>query len=357
MFCCTKRLEVGQLNSNLLNIRSILDLEQWQRIQDELASVTGMAILIVDYKGVPVTKHSSCTKFCATVRRNPETAKYCQKCDSRGGIEAARLNKPFMYLCHCNIVDVAIPIVIDEKYIGAVMAGQVMAERAQIADNLEKILMSSCENSFISESDLLKEKFEKIPRFSIRRIIAITNLLFHLCNYIVGEAVSKNAMNETYGKILGNVAESTHVETDFTDTSLDAMINIKDQVLKAIMSKQIKSTEPKDLSSSKHPILKPVIEYIYNNKHENIMLSQMAKLSHTSPSYLSRLFKKEMGKNFSDYVTDFKITLAKEMLETTNLSVTDISNDLGFSDSGYFIKQFKKHEGVTPAMFRKYMKR
>ena len=86
------------------------------------------------------------------------------------------------------------------------------------------------------------------------------------------------------------------------------------------------------------------------------MLSQMAKLSHTSPSYLSRLFKKEMGKNFSDYVTDFKITLAKEMLETTNLSVTDISNDLGFSDSGYFIKQFKKHEGVTPAMFRKYMK-
>ncbi|MEA5003534.1 MAG: PocR ligand-binding domain-containing protein [Christensenella sp.] len=344
------------MNSNLLNIRSILDLEQWQKIQDELAIVTGMAILIVDYKGAPVTKHSGCTEFCATVRKNPETAKYCQKCDSRGGIEAARLNKPFMYLCHCNIVDVAIPIVIDDKYIGAVMAGQVMAEQASMADNLEKILMSAYENSFIDQSESLRKKFERIPKISMQRINAGINLLLHLCNYIVGEAISKSAMNETYGKILGNVSESASAGADFTDTSLDAMINIKDQVAKAIMSKQVKSGEPQAISSSKHPILKPVIEYIYNNKHENIMLSQMAKLSHTSPSYLSRLFKKEMGKNFSDYVTDFKMTIAKNMLENTSLSVTDISNDLGFSDSGYFIKLFKKHEGITPAMFRKYMK-
>ena len=64
------------MNSKLLNIRSILDLEQWQKIQDELALVTGMAILIVDYKGVPVTRHSGCTDFCAIVRKNPDTAKY-----------------------------------------------------------------------------------------------------------------------------------------------------------------------------------------------------------------------------------------------------------------------------------------
>ncbi len=344
------------MNSNLLNIRSILDLEQWQKIQDELATVTGMAILIVDYKGAPVTKHSCCTEFCATVRKNPETAKYCQKCDSRGGIEAARLNEPFMYLCHCNIVDVAIPIVIDEKYIGAVMAGQVMADQASTTDRLEKILMSAYENSFIDQSDSLREKFERIPKVSMQRISAVINLLLHLCNYIVGEAISKSTMNETYGKILGNVSENIYAGADLADTSLDAMINIKDQVAKAIMNKQIRSSEPKEFVSSKHPILKPIIEYIYNNKHENIMLSQMAKLSHTSPSYLSRLFKKEMGKNFSDYVTDFKMTLAKNMLEDTSLSVTDISNDLGFSDSGYFIKLFKKHEGITPAMFRKYMK-
>ena len=63
-----------------------------------------------------------------------------------------------------------------------------------------------------------------------------------------------------------------------------------------------------------------------------------------------RLFKKEMGKTFSDYVADFKMTVAKELLENTDLSVTDISNDLGFSDSGYFIKIFKKRRR-NPAIF------
>ena len=340
------------MNSKLLNIRSILDLEQWQKIQDELALVTGMAILIVDYKGVPVTRHSGGTDFCAIVRKNPDTAKYCQKCDSRGGIEAARLNKPFMYLCHCDILDTAIPIVVDEKYIGAVMAGQVMADETDASISLEKILMSTYENSFISQDGNLREKYGEIPRLPVRRISAIIGMLFHLCNYIVGEAISKNMMSETYEKILAKEG----APGDFADDSLNTMMDIKEQVSKAIMTKQLKTSEKRTEGTPRHQILRPVVEYIHNNKHENIMLAQMAQLSHTSPSYLSRLFKKEMGKTFSDYVADFKMTVAKELLENTDLSVTDISNDLGFSDSGYFIKIFKKHEGVTPAIFRKYMK-
>ncbi|MDU4588241.1 PocR ligand-binding domain-containing protein, partial [Clostridium sp.] len=109
--------------NNNFNLDKLIDLEKWEDLQETIASVTNVAIIIVDYKGNPVTKHSGCHRFCKEIRANPELVKYCQKCDSRGGLEAVRLNEPYIYLCHYNIIDIAIPIMIDGKYIGAIMAG------------------------------------------------------------------------------------------------------------------------------------------------------------------------------------------------------------------------------------------
>ena len=55
-----------------LHINKILDLNKWKRLQDSLATVTKLAILTVDYKGIPVTSHSSCQAFCQNVRKDPE---------------------------------------------------------------------------------------------------------------------------------------------------------------------------------------------------------------------------------------------------------------------------------------------
>ncbi|WP_252233382.1 PocR ligand-binding domain-containing protein, partial [Clostridium sp. DSM 1985] len=82
-----------------LNLNKVIDLEKWVNLQESLAVVTKVAIIIVDYKGNPITKHSGCHRFCKAVRANPELVKYCQKCDSRGGLEAVRLNEPYIYLC------------------------------------------------------------------------------------------------------------------------------------------------------------------------------------------------------------------------------------------------------------------
>ena len=61
-----------------LHINKILDLNKWKRLQDSLANVTKLAILTVDYKGIPVTSHSSCQAFCQNVRKDPELLPYCQ---------------------------------------------------------------------------------------------------------------------------------------------------------------------------------------------------------------------------------------------------------------------------------------
>ncbi len=101
------------------------------------------------------------------------------------------------------------------------------------------------------------------------------------------------------------------------------------------------------------PLL-PALQYMEENREHLITQAQMAELCHLSPSYFSRLFTHEMGVNFSQYSASKKIAWARELLEQTNDSIAVISEKLGFSSAAYFIKVFKKHEGITPLLYRKY---
>nr|WP_249930836.1 helix-turn-helix transcriptional regulator [Paenibacillus polymyxa] len=60
-----------------------------------------------------------------------------------------------------------------------------------------------------------------------------------------------------------------------------------------------------------------------------------------SPSYFSRLSAKETGENFTTYLAKLKIKWAKQLLEVTDMPISQISDELGFNESGYFIKIFK----------------
>ena len=58
--------------ANLLDIREILDVNSFQKIQDDIAKATEFAMITVDYKGIPVTKHSRCSEFCRLIREQKE---------------------------------------------------------------------------------------------------------------------------------------------------------------------------------------------------------------------------------------------------------------------------------------------
>lgn len=335
------------------DLRKIINIDKWQKVQDKIAAVTEMAIITVDYKGIPVTEHSNCQKFCQFIRSNPKTAKNCQRCDSRGGLEAVRLNEPYIYLCHFDIVDIAIPIVVNQMYIGALMAGQVLVAQEDKEDSLERIFIPT-DNNILSKDDVLKSDYEKLPRLTFNRIQLISNMLFSLCNYLVEEAVNKNSIVEMYEKALHRSVDSKG-SNNLSGYSLDIMFDVKNQVSQAITERQINNLS-RDKKVSANSILEPAIEYIFNNKDTNATLEHMAKLCYISPSYFSRLFLSEMGENFSIYKSRLKIEWAKKLLETTEMTISQIAIDLGFNDDGYFIKVFKKFEGVTPAIYRKHLK-
>ena len=335
-----------------INLNKIIDFEKWQAIQDNISLVTNMALITVDYKGNPISKHSKCSKFCEAVRNNNEMSKYCQKCDSRGGLEAARSNEPYIYLCHYNIVDVAVPIIVDDNYMGAIMAGQI--KLIDEDNSMEKILDTSDKaiaNKVLKE---FKEYYNEIPKLTYREVQNIANMISSLCNYLVEEALDKNLILEVYKKsIEGNVELD---ENFFDGYSVNNIESIKRGISNALVNAYISEDNEIDNDKRISRTLRPAIKYIYMNKSENITLENMAKVCHISPSYFSRLFSKEMGDSFSHYISKLKINWAKELLEQSDKSINEISEELGFNDSGYFIKIFKKYEGVTPFIYRKYYK-
>lgn len=338
------------MSNPLFNLENIIDLEKWHRLQDSMALVTKMAIITVNYKGVPVTKHSYCQPFCQGVRKDDVLSPYCQKCDARGGLEAVRLNAPYIYKCHFNIVDIAVPIIIDNQYIGAIMAGQIKLRDS--AEQLEQLVSRPPSMETESKFKDLEDAYDSLPTLSYEEVSRIAEMLFHLCNYIVEEAITKNTTIQMYKKSLR--MEESAPSIDFDPTSDHAYGNlqaIQNELSHTLVEHSLKGLSFKPIRPS-NPLLQPAFDYFYHNKNKNITLNEMAKQCHISPSYFSRIFTKETGENFSTFAPRLKIEWAKQLLETTDQPVHQISDALGFCDAGYFIKTFKKFEHLTPAVYR-----
>lgn len=102
-------------------------------------------------------------------------------------------------------------------------------------------------------------------------------------------------------------------------------------------------------------ISKPIvqcIDYVYKHIHNRITVNDLANYTGLSVSYLSRLFKKELGVSVSDYIREKKIERAQNLLRYSNYSFIEISNYLAFSSQSHFIQTFEKYVGLTPKKYR-----
>ena len=81
------------------------------------------------------------------------------------------------------------------------------------------------------------------------------------------------------------------------------------------------------------------------------MLSAISGAVNANESYLSHLFRKETGKTFTAYISELKVETAKILL-SKGLLVYEVSDRLGFENSNYFSKVFKKHVGCSPTEYR-----
>lgn len=166
---------------NNINIKEVVNIKELQTLQDSWAKATGLAFVTVDCNGVPVTRYSNFTPFCAKLRETEKYRERCYYCDACGGRKARRKGKSSIYVCHAGLVDFAIPIMIEGNYIGAILAGQVKAESIEGISTIMKI------SEDWKEDEELRDLYDQVTVNQADKIVAVAKLICDNYNYSIGK--------------------------------------------------------------------------------------------------------------------------------------------------------------------------
>lgn len=315
------------MQKELYKLEDIIDVNQFQQVQNDISRATDMAVVTVDYKGVPFTAHSYSSAHCQAVRSDDKYRDLCQKCDSRGGLEAARIQKPYIYICHRGLVDLAVPIIANGQYIGAIMAGQVRLSDESNAGSLERIVSGKTSVAEVALEERLSTLYEGLPVMTLEKVEAIAAMLSHIARYNVESAIMKSVDPGVVSKTQSGkqVVQSEH--TPLSDELLQTHFNVD--------------------------FLKPALVFLEQHTGDHVYAEEMATLCNVSLSYFSKSFNKVTGMSFSAYQNKLKIQRAEDLLKESQLGVSQIADSLAYDNSSYFIKLFKRQTGVTPTQYRK----
>ena len=95
-------------------------------------------------------------------------------------------------------------------------------------------------------------------------------------------------------------------------------------------------------------------KYVYAHFDDSRLdLPEAAEAVGSNPSYLSRIMKQELGMSFKDFVTNLRITHAIHLMHTTDLSINQIADRVGYSNQHYFSAAFKNVQGISPSDYRR----
>lgn len=189
------------------------------------------------------------------------------------------------------------------------------------------------------------EAFERAVRNAFAPISSYTDpaVVIDICHAAI-DAVMDACVEAGYGEIKEeehlNILHRLGDETTLAHTITDLLDWVRQQIDRCTQER--KSSRP----------VRAAKEYIAKHYMKTLTLEEISKHVHLNASYLSIVFKKETGQNFSDYLTAYRIEMAKTMLRQSDLSIAAISEAVGYADSKYFSRIFNRLVGIKPSAFR-----
>jgi AraC-type DNA-binding domain-containing proteins len=155
----------------------------------------------------------------------------------------------------------------------------------------------------------------------------------------------------TINKIIRNCSSGDKAKNIYTDLSL------KELLIRLVQSQYLKRVEMdgtnKNNSSRQHFLL----DYIRGHLTEKLGVDMLSRKAYMSRNEFFKWFRHQFGISPLEYINRERIKLAKQLLGNKNKSVTETAYHCGFSDVNYFVRVFKKSEGVTPGTFRDFVLR
>ncbi|MEA5074515.1 MAG: PocR ligand-binding domain-containing protein [Eubacterium aggregans] len=409
-------------------------LEKLQEIVNNFCICTGVPVTIYKNSGEILASYRTELKFCSIFSEHQgQLNKKCTDSMNFSAQIARSLGEPYIFACPSDLINIAIPVLIDKKHQASVIVGPL------VMGNLNDTLVDRVFNLYPEAQTLLPKislAISKLMIYNPNHIQSLSTLLFnsilgfcrnwqdyehlntrHQSQLYIGDQIEKYKHKNTFGpednstlnslerKLICYIEErdqekSTKILRAYYDEIFiiegGNYDNIKGRIFelfgtlsqKAIDNgasvqkifssdfnhifamSQIQTTSElfswinnivahfidhvySTLVLGQSDLIKAALLYIGDAYSEKITLNDLARHLHISSNYISQLFKREVGVNFTGYLNNIRIQKSLTYLEHEDLSIADIAVQVGFGDQSYYTKVFKKLLGETPKQYRK----
>ena len=199
----------------------------------------------------------------------------------------------------------------------------------------DKLFASRCFDKLLPQTNISSNDFVNIRNYK-NKLIYYNALLKKACEL---EGISTVYLQNLYNTNLDKI----ELSNDFNEL-YNLIFNMIVDYCDAINNHKLKYYSP---------LVKQAINYINLNLSSDLSVKDLADLFYVSPTYLARLFKKEVNSSIVEYINTQKIKRSTFLLKDSNLPIHQISQIVGISDFNYFSRLFKKHMNKTPSQYRK----
>lgn len=216
---------------------------------------------------------------------------------------------------------------------------KVMATYKELVDEIElsTILRTRSLKEMVAFIDGLIACFRErdICAVAIKRI---TDEMIHRSKHIISQRTLKG-LDEVTVEFYDSYQRSRHLD-DLYQCYEQLLLNLKE------LDIQLEG-------ESNEELVQQILIYMEKHLEQDLSLSTLADEFHVSYSYLSKKIKESVGQTYSKFLLELRMSKARMLLKGSKKTVEMIASEIGFNDTGYFIKQFKKENGVTPGQYRK----
>ena len=231
--------------------------------------------------------------ICSKIKLDAEGKQKCLESDICACRKAASVKGAYTFTCHAGLIDTVVPIYDNDDLIAYIMFGQIR-DREQILSNPEDV-KRICTKYNIDEKTI-EEYYKNLPVLNRKQIDSIANLFKMCIPYFYTSHAIKPEENELASKI--------------------------------------------EL-------------FITENINAKLSIEELCSKFHITTTTLYQISHKYFKTSIKDYVIEKRIDKAKHYLTTTQLSIYEICDKIGFNDYNYFIRTLKKRVGYTPLSYRK----
>lgn len=239
----------------------------------------------------------------------------------------------------------------------------------QSASKLKKYMLTQGINTVVDEQMIscseykemsFKDEIEYINKLIIEKdIMRIKSYID--CIFCMKELTPKNIYDFSIKIILllDQVADEfrlnrKHKHESFSDTIIELCSESRRERLKSFIISELEDfiDSMNEVTVKYSPVVQQIVNIVNERYYEELSLKTLSYQYNINSSYLGQIFNKEVGCSFSDYLNKTKNMKAKELILETNMKINDIAKEVGYTDSSYFYRKFKKFFGISPSKLR-----